>query len=55
MVVLSGEATLLISFCAFLLIVVFTEGKVFARIDGWMDDLPFYVLYNSISVISGRC
>ena len=23
-------------------------------IDGWMDDLRFYVLLNSISVISGR-
>ena len=23
--------------------------------DGWMDDLQFYVLFNSISVISGRC
>ena len=22
--------------------------------DGWMDDLQFYVLFNSISVISGR-
>ena len=22
--------------------------------DGWMDDLRFYVLFNSISVISGR-
>ena len=22
--------------------------------DGWMDDLGFYVLFNSISVISGR-
>ena len=22
---------------------------------GWMDDLGFYVLFNSISVISGRC
>ena len=24
-------------------------------IDEWMDDLRFYVLFNSISVISGRC
>ena len=24
-------------------------------IDGWMDDLRFYVIFNSISVISGRC
>ena len=23
--------------------------------DGWMDDFRFYVLFNSISVISGRC
>ena len=23
--------------------------------DGWMDDLQFYVLFNSISVILGRC
>ena len=23
--------------------------------DGWMDDLRFYVLFNGISVISGRC
>ena len=22
---------------------------------GWMDDLRFYVLFNNISVISGRC
>ena len=22
--------------------------------DGWVDDLRFYVLFNSISVISGR-
>ena len=22
---------------------------------GWMDDLRFYVLFNSISVISGQC
>ena len=26
----------------------------FHRMDGWMDDLRFYVLFNSISVISGR-
>ena len=25
------------------------------KMDGWMDDLRFYVLFNSISVISGRC
>ena len=24
-------------------------------VDGWIDDLRFYVLFNSISVISGRC
>ena len=23
-------------------------------VDGWMDDLRFYVLFNSVSVISGR-
>ena len=23
--------------------------------DRWMDDLRFYVLFNSISVITGRC
>ena len=28
---------------------VFTEG-----LDGWMDDLQFYVLFSSVSVISGR-
>ena len=22
---------------------------------GWMDDLRFYVLFNSVSAISGRC
>ena len=27
----------------------------FDKMDGWMDDLRFYVLFNSISVISGRC
>ena len=25
------------------------------RLNGWMDDLRFYVLSNSIPVISGRC
>ena len=29
--------------------------NVDGRIDGWMDDLQFYVLFNSISVISGWC
>ena len=24
------------------------------KVDGWIDDLRFYVLFNSISVISGR-
>ena len=24
------------------------------RLDGWIDDLQFYVLFNSISVIIGR-
>ena len=24
-------------------------------LNGWMDDLRFYVLFNSISVISRRC
>ena len=23
--------------------------------DGWMEDLRFYVLFNSISLISGQC
>ena len=23
--------------------------------NGWVDDLRFYVLFNSISVISGQC
>ena len=23
--------------------------------DEWMDDMRFYVLFNSVSVISGRC
>ena len=26
-----------------------------ATMDAWMDDLRFYVLFNSISVISERC
>ena len=25
------------------------------KLDGWMDELRFYVLLNSISVTSGRC
>ena len=25
------------------------------KMDGWMDDFRFYVLFNSISVISGQC
>ena len=28
--------------------------KELKLMDGWMDDLRFYVLFNSISVISGR-
>ena len=28
--------------------------KVRVDPDGWMDDLRFYVLFNSISVISGQ-
>ena len=27
---------------------------LFSRAEPWMDDLRFYVLFNSISVISGR-
>ena len=27
----------------------------YRSMNGWMDDLRFYVLYNSISVILGRC
>ena len=23
--------------------------------DGWMDDLQFYVVFNSIAVVAGRC
>ena len=35
---------------------VFSENNVILTyIDGWMDHLRFYVLFNSISVISGRC
>ena len=30
-------------------------GLSLPRMDGWMDDLRFYVLLNSISGISGRC
>ena len=29
--------------------------ELITRMDGWMDDLRFYILFNSISVISGRC
>ena len=32
-----------------------TPNFTVGTIDGWMDDLRFYVLFNSISVISGRC
>ena len=31
----------------------FARYKIFHDKDGWMDDLRFYVLFNSISVISG--
>ena len=24
------------------------------KLDGWMDDLRFYILFNSISIISGQ-
>ena len=33
------------------------RGRVCGKgdgMDGWMDDLRFYVLFNSVSVISGR-
>ena len=30
------------------------DNKPFHK-DGWMDDLQFYILFNSISVISGQC
>ena len=26
---------------------------IFSQFDGWMDDLQFYILFNSISVILG--
>ena len=32
-----------------------TSFLFFEGMDGWMDDLRFYVLFNSISVITGRC
>ena len=31
------------------------ESRARIQSDGWMDELRFYVLFNSISVISGRC
>ena len=31
-----------------------TPSGPFRVIDGWMDDMRFYVLFNTISVISGR-
>ena len=34
----------------------FDEGQqCLPKSDGWMDDLRFSVLFNSMSVISGRC
>ena len=33
----------------------YTKVGYYGWMDGWMDDLRFYVLFNSISVISGRC
>ena len=46
-----------------LLGIVITEKKTFFKyslillvwMDGWMDDLRLYVLFNNISVMSGRC
>ena len=32
----------------------FTDFFYGILMDGWMDDLRFYVLFNSVSVISGR-
>ena len=32
----------------------FKEKTFISGIDGWMDDLRFYVFFNRISVISGR-
>ena len=33
-----------------------TDGQsiINSEKDGWMDDLRFYIIFNSISVISGR-
>ena len=30
------------------------DGWMDGWIDGWMDELRFYILFNSISIISGR-
>ena len=38
-----------------LCILLYICSKFHENIDGWMDDLLFYVLFNSISVVSGRC
>ena len=32
-----------------------SRTKAYCGRNRWMDDLRFYVLFNSISVISGRC
>ena len=32
-----------------------TTMMMSTEVHGWMDDLRFYDLFNSISVISGRC
>ena len=37
------------------LITVNTETVNKPNFWGWMDDLRFYILFNSISVISGQC
>ena len=42
-------------FCAILLLCnCLVELPLYQRLDGWMDDAIF-VLFNSISVISGQC
>ena len=33
---------------------VLCEMHIYSQRDGWMDDLRFFVLLNSIPVISGR-
>ena len=43
-----------LQFCSYEIFLRYSRTTINEPSDGWMDDLQFYVLFNSVSVISGR-